>query len=280
MLKKIDYTKNSLRNIEKIFSCPICKTKMFLSENSLKCFNNHCFDISRKGCISLLKNNKKRNDKIYDHLLFENRKQFINSLFYEKLHLLIANIINDKENSNIIVDMGCGDGTHDNKIYNLLKNKASFLLGIDLSNDGIVCSSEYVYNNFIPIIADLNDMPIIDKTVDVLLNILSPSTEKEMKRILKDDGIIIKVTPKKDYLIELRNALNVKDYENELVIEENIKKNYVIKEKHEINQKYDLSDKYLSHLIKMTPLSKNHEMDSLINEITIALNVYVLSPKV
>lgn len=28
----------------------------------------------------------------------------------------------------------------------------------------------------------------------------------------------------------------------------------------------------------MTPLSKNYEMTNLINEITIALNVYVLTP--
>jgi len=280
MLKKIDYTKISLKNIEKLCSCPICKSGMHLQENSLVCFNNHCFNISRKGCISLLKNNKKRNDKIYNHLLFENRKEFINGLFYNKLHLLIADIINNKEDSNIIVDMGCGDGTHDNKIYSLLKNKQPFILGIDIANDGIICSSEYVNNSFIPIIADLNEMPLRDNTVDVILNILSPSSEKEMRRVLKDSGIIIKVTPKKDYLVELRNALNVKDYENELVIEENIKKNYVIKEKYEINQKYDLSDKYLSHLIKMTPLSKNHELIDSINEITIALNVYVLSPKV
>lgn len=125
--------------------------------------------------------------------------------------------------------MGCGDGTHDNKIYSLLKNKQSFLLGIDIANEGIICSSDYVGNNFIPIIADLNDMPFVDNKVDIILNILSPSNEKEMKRILKDNGIIIKVTPKKDYLIELRNALNIKDYENELVIEENIKKNYIVK---------------------------------------------------
>lgn len=96
MLKKIDYTKNSLKSTEKIFACPICKKEMFLFEKSLKCFNSHCFNISRKGCISLLKNNKKRNDKIYDHALFENRKEFINGLFYEKLHCIIADIINKK----------------------------------------------------------------------------------------------------------------------------------------------------------------------------------------
>ena len=44
-------------------------------------------------------------------------------------------------------------------------------------------------------------MPLENKSVDVILNILSPSNEKEMNRILKQDGIIIKSDSKKRIFI-------------------------------------------------------------------------------
>lgn len=279
MLKKNDYTKKNLKNNYHIFSCPICKENMVLSDKSLICLNNHCFDISHKGCISLNKNSKARNEKIYDRVLFENRTNFINGKFYNKLHQMIADIINKKNNSSLIIDMGSGDGTHDNKIYKLLKNKNTYLLGIDISKEGVEYSSNYVSDNFIPVIADLNNLPLQNNSIDVILNILSPSNEKEMKRVLSKDGIIIKVTPKKEYLKELRESLNIKEYENEDIINQNISRNYIIKEKYEITEVFQLDDKEFLNLIKMTPLAKNHDKYIKFEQITIALNIYVLTPK-
>ncbi len=279
MLKKQDYVIENIQALKDLLMCPICNATLYLDNMSLKCPNNHCFDISRKGCLTLLKNNQKRTEKVYDFLLFNNRISFINGPFYEKMHKVIADIINKQKTSKIILDMGCGDGTHDYKIFNLLNNKESYLIGIDLAKDGIDYFSNYVSNHFVPIVADLNHVPILDKKVDIILNILSPSSEKEMTRLLKSGGIIIKVTPKKDYLKELREALNIKNYENEEIIEQNIYNHYDVKNKLEINEVYELDHNYLDNLLKMTPLSKNKNTILNIKSITIALNIYVLTPK-
>lgn len=278
MLKKIEYTKNNLLDTKVIddFWCPICNSNIKICENSLICENKHCYDIAKKGYFTLLKKNKLRNDNIYDINLFENRIKFINKGFYSELHELISKIIKEKNNSKVIVDMGCGDGTHDNIILNLINDNQSYIIGSDISKVGIECSTNYVNNNFIPLVADLNYMPLKDDCVDVILNILSPSNEREMKRILKQDGIIIKVTPKKEYLFELRQLLNIKEYENELQIEKNIEKNYNIIKKYIINEEKKLNDESMLNLFNMTPLSKNYNCYKNIDKITIALNVYVL----
>ena len=252
---------------------------MELLDNSLKCLNGHCFDISHKGYLSLMRNNKKRIDKVYDDLLFSNRIKFINCGFYDKLHSLISNIVEEQHDVSLIVDAGSGDGTHDNKILNILNNKKIYIFGIDISKHGIQISIDYVNNNFIPIIADLNKLPFNDNTIDVIFNILSPSNEQEMNRVLKKNGIIIKVTPKKEYLKELRDAIGADDYENEDIIDQNINNNYLVREKYEIIEKYDLNDEQLNYLINMTPLSKNFNKNIKIKDITIALNTYVLHPK-
>ena len=279
MLKKIDYAKINIEKNKKYFSCPICYNMMELLDNSLKCSNGHCFDISHKGYLSLIRNNKKRIDKVYNDVLFSNRVKFINCGFYDKLHNLIGDVIKEHHNVSLIVDAGSGDGSHDNKILNLLNNKDIYIFGIDISKHGIQISTDYVNNNFIPIIADLNRLPFNNNTIDVILNILSPSNEQEMNRVLKKDGIIIKVTPKKEYLKELRNAIGADDYENEDIIDQHINNNYLVREKYDIIEKYNLNDEQLNYLINMTPLSKNFNKNVKIKDITIALNVYVLQTK-
>ena len=41
---------------------------------------------------------------------------------------------------------------------------------------------------------------------DVILNILSPANYAEFTRLLKPDGLFVKVVPENDYLKELRNV--------------------------------------------------------------------------
>lgn len=70
--------------------------------------------------------------------------------------------------------------------------------------------------------------------------------------------------------------MHIKEYENELQIEKNIDKNYIILKKYAINARKELSEESMLNLINMTPLSKNYNYNKMINEITIALNIYVL----
>lgn len=279
MMKKIEVSKINIENIQDKLICPTCSKQININGFSLKCERGHSFDMSHKGYINLSRKNKNKEAKIYDRKLFESRKKFINSGYYVELHNIISKIINDKKDSDTIVDMGSGDGTHDNLIYQKLNNKNTKTFGVDIAKDGIDISSDYVYDNFIPILADLNILPFGDNSIDVILNILSPSNEKKMQRVLREDGIIIKVTPKKEYLKELRKALELREYENEEVIEKNIKNNYIIKQKYEISNNYDLNDNDLHNLINMTPLAKNRNFSKRISNITIALNIYLLKPK-
>lgn len=273
MLKKIELAKEYYKYNE-IFICPLCHEHLHLDDISLKCQNNHCFNISKKGVVTLLKNNKKRNDLVYDEILFNSRTKFINNGFYDGIHKEISSLI---PNNSLIVDLGCGDGTHDFKIGKMIND--SFIIGFDLAKDGINLSSNYLNYNFLPIIADLNYLPIGDNSIDVVLNILSPSNEKEIRRVLKKNGLIIKVTPKKNYLIELRKCFNIKEYENETTIEKNIDNNYDIVKKIEFEKTYKISKDDFDNLINMTPLTKHHNQNNIINEITIALNIFVLKVK-
>ena len=277
-MKKIDYFVKNYNRLSENITCPFCNEKLNFYDNSLQCANKHTFNISKKGTTILYKTSKLKQEKIYNKNLFFNRRKFINSGFYDELHNKISTIINKYDNA-VILDMGSGEGTHDYKIKAKINNVKTTVIGIDLAKDGIDLFNDYIDDNFLGIVADLNNVPLTNESIDIILNILSPSNENEMSRLLKKDGIIIKVTPKKQYLHELREVLNIKQYENENVIFNNINSKYEILIKDEYVKTFNLNEEEFKYLINMTPLSNNYKDIPKIDEITIALNIYVLRNK-
>ena len=279
MNSKNTMAKDIFTNNISLFICPICHKQLSINNNSLVCINNHNFDISKKGTVSLYKTSKLKDDKLYSTNLFYNRRLFINYGFYQKTNNIIIDIIKKKFIKPTILDLGCGEGTFGYNIKKEIEN--SLILGIDLSKAGINHASDYLPYNYLPILADLNNIPIKDNSCDVIINILSPINKNEVYRLLRDNGIIIKVTPKKEYLKELRNMLEIKEYENETVIENNILNNYIVEDKFETNETLQLTTETLNNLIEMTPLTKHkiNNNNNKIDKITIALNIYILKKK-
>ena len=79
-------------------------------------------------------------------------------------------------------------------------------VGIDLSKEGIrVAAKEH--RDIIWCVADLTKLPLQNQQFDLVLNILSPANYGEFKRVLKEHGILVKLLPTADYLIELRELL-------------------------------------------------------------------------
>ncbi|MDD3048962.1 MAG: methyltransferase domain-containing protein [Bacilli bacterium] len=271
--------KELLNNID-ILKCPFCESNLKLTNNSLICINKHTFDISKKGEICLYKTSKLKYDKIYDKDLFINRREFIKLGFYDDIHKYIYDVINKLNSEHLnIVDFGCGEGTHDIKIKNNIKINNNFI-GIDISRDGIKLATDYIGNNLLPILGDIHNVPIKDKSVDIILNILSPSNEKEIKRILKDDGLIIKIIPQKKYLEELRKLYNIKDYEADEELYFNINNKYNIIDEYNYQKVFDININDLNYLYKMTPLLKNNIITSdEIKQITIDLKLLILKLK-
>lgn len=105
------------------------------------------------------------------------------------------------------------------------------------------------------------------------------AVENEMNRVLKQNGLIIKVTPKTDYLSELRKSLEIKTYENEEIIDQNIRSKYEVLMKEELVNTYKVNNEIIKYLVNMTPLMNNINDVPNIKFITIALNIYVLRSK-
>lgn len=258
-----------------ILMCPICKSPLKLNNHELTCMNNHNFTISKKGALFLISSSKYKSSFIYNNALFQNRRRFINKNYYNLVYDEVANFINSLQKENVtILDLGSGEGTHMYKILEKV-NKNWNLISIDYSKDAVNLATDYPQNN-ICIIGDINNLPLVDKSIDVIVDFLSPFNNEEVKRVLKDDGIIIKITPGNKYLEELRHVLKIDDYDKKEEIKTNFAKYFKIINEKETLQTYSVTDEDTINLLMMSPINERFKNQKVhIDKITINNIIYV-----
>lgn len=249
---------------EGMFACPVCKASMKVTDyKSLICINHHTFDFAKQGYLNLTTNAVK-NTK-YSKDLFEARSKLITKgAFYQPLHEAISNILNKhfgKSKDKIsILDMGCGEGSHLSTICEMVRSNFSdnvLGVGVDISKEGIMVAAKN-YSNKIWTVADLANTPFKDHQFDVILNILSPSNYGEFNRLLKPDGIVIKIVPQSGYLQELREHLfplsEKQTYSNSGSVER-FTESYECVDHSRLTYKMNLPKPSIEWLVKMTPLT-------------------------
>ena len=275
MLSKFEYSKNFLKK-DDLLICPICKERLILNDHSLVCKNKHTYDISKKGITTLVSHSHIKESKIYNYELFLNRRNFIQKLYYKDLYEKIIHIINHHFDNKInIVDLGCGEGAHTMNILELLKQKYMYY-GFDYSRVAIDMASTYNCDNRFYFVADVNNVPIKDNSAHLIIDILSPYNQLEIKRLLKKNGLFIKVAPGKNYLKEMRAATNISTYDKDIEVEQNLNKNFKIIKKEHILKTYPITSDDFKSLLKMSPMY-NDKVINIPDTITIDLMIYIMN---
>ena len=282
-MKKIDKAVENFKKIDDIFKCPLCGREMKIIEKSLICKNKHCFDISKQGYINFL-TRPSNND--YGKEMLESRNIICKCGFFDPILKGVSDFISNKisasnDSKYFILDAGCGEGSHLNKIINNLHEdtKREFNgIGIDISKDGIhIASREYEKQMWC--VGDLANLPFMNNQFDFILNIFSPSNYLEFKRILEDGGSVIKVVPEEGYLKELRNAFydeeDKRNYSNKKVVN-HFTENFKIINRQRITYNFILENQNIGHLIKMTPLSWSADKEKIEKVLSMNMNSFTV----
>src|SRR5690625_5272104 len=187
------------------------------------------------------------------------------SNLYTRLHEEFSKIIreyfHESHNPAVMLDAGCGEGSHLQRIVGKCNNDWITAVGLDISKEGIALAAKN-YQSSTWLVGDLANAPLANKSCHAVLNILSPANYMEFKRILTSDGLIIKVVPRFNYLKELRKALfpdkNKKTYNNSEIV--SLFKQHFHLEKHfNVSYVMKLNQTELLDLVQMTPLAWRSE---------------------
>ena len=255
--------------------CPRCSETFHLTEQSLVCKSNHCYDLSKRGYVNLAPNHDQATEK-YGAELFESRRLVFESGFYAPVMEGIARFLPTV--SGLVLDVGCGEGWYARTLAERFPHLA--FLGLDISRDAITAAAR-IQSSSNWLVADLKHLPVADSCAQVLLDVLTPADYTEFARVLRPDGVLIKVIPGSDYLCEVRRAVSPwlkagDTYDNTRVVEHLKQKAQVIDEI-EIHETSPLTPEQSRAFLHMTPMTfsvPEEALESLsIHQITIHMHV-------
>ena len=261
------------------FSCPICQEDLTLVESSLKCSNRHSFDLAKFGYVNLAPQIKQSAN--YDKENFQNRQQILEAGFYQNILKGISDILATKPSSKTVLDIGCGEGFYSRKLQESHSDKTFYAFDISKDSVQIAAKSEpnWAVNWFV---GDLARLPIKDASMDILLDIFSPANYGEFRRVLSQNGILIKVVPTENHLKEIRqmvqDQLTKKDYSN-LDIKDHFQEHFSIQASQIASLTKPITAEQRQALLSMTPLLFHIDQTKIdwtqLTEITIEAEILV-----
>ena len=236
------------------FACPICQEKSTLVETSLKCDHRHSFDLAKFGYVNLAPQIKQSAN--YNKENFQNRQQILEAGFYQAILEGISDLLATKPSAKTVLDIGCGEGFYSRKLQEAHPDKTFYAFDISKDSVQIAAKSEpnWAVNWFV---GDLARLPIKDASMDILLDIFSPANYGEFRRVLSQNGILIKVIPTENHLKEIRQVvqkqLTKKDYSNQ-DIKEHFQEHFRIQSSQIASLTKHITTEQRQALLSMTPL--------------------------
>ena len=203
-------------NYPSIFRCPNCGAPLSREDRRYLCPAGHSFDLAAAGYTHLLpanqKNSKNPGD---DKAMVTARTAFLDAGYYAPLRdtlcAVTAEALADKEGC-AVLDCGCGEGYYTAGIARSVKAR---IAGIDISKFALKKAAKRVSGGEFAV-ASAYHLPLMDESVDVLLNVFSPLALEEFARVLKPGGTFIYVVPSPLHLWEMKQVLYKNPYENEV----------------------------------------------------------------
>lgn len=281
-MKKINQGIDFLTNWKQLFQCPVCQSKFDeIKGTSFNCENGHSFDVSKKGTLYFLTGSAKNE---YDKEMLSPRFSIAQAGLFnplmEQIYLLIDT---DSKEIQTLLDVGCGEGSQLDYLTQLGLEGPK--IGFDISKDAIQLASTHFSSAFW-CVADLAKSPFASKQYDTILNIFSPSNYQEFKRLLKNDGKVIKVVPNTDYLIELRKLFYQdqeakQSYQNDAVVNK-FSQHFSNVTVEQCRYSFDLTPELFSDLMKMTPLAwgasqaaKDFALKNPLKKVTVDVSILI-----
>lgn len=268
-----------------MWQCPLCKLPLKTHQDDAlnsplktwSCDNNHTFDKAKQGYVNLLPVQNKRSKMPGDDAeMVAARTTFFAEKPYQALVVKLSNVISDRvlRNSHdlgvlrnqegsacspmMVYDSGCGEGYYVDELSTLLldpdvyPNSTSYsFAGHDISKAAVIAAAKRNKDKQLVVASTIN-IPVLDHSQNVILQVFAPACASEYARILCSNGIVITVDPGAKHLFELKEKV----YENPQLHEEGDASlpGFEIAEQHQLSFIVELSSPEVRlALLQMTP---------------------------
>ena len=198
------------------FTCPICKKRFIRQNHSLVCPNGHCFDIARQGYVNLLRSRGAARRHGDDKMMVAARTAFLNAGCYDPLRDAVTELAaRHAKGGCVILDAGCGEGYYTAHVLHALQaqGRSASVCGVDISRDALICAHRRAPELTLAV-ASIAHLPVADASCDLVLNVFAPHDAAEFARVLRTNGVLLRVIPLERHLWGLKQAVYDHPYEN------------------------------------------------------------------
>ncbi|MCA9895400.1 MAG: methyltransferase domain-containing protein [Anaerolineae bacterium] len=238
-----------------ILKCPVCELPLSQVGSSYRCANEHSFDVAKEGYINLLLSNQKKSKAPGDNAeMMLHRRQFLEHGYYQPLAEYLTSEIDFicSDESPVLLDVGCGEGYYTGYVQQNLACRPN-CYGVDISKKAVQYAAKR-YRDVVFMVGSVAQLPVLDESVDCLINIFAPANITEFARILKGDGYLLVVTPAANHLRQLREMIydTIRPYESGTSAD--FSQRFRRIKQHNLAYRIQLeSAPDIEHLFKMTP---------------------------
>ncbi len=235
--------------------CPVCGEKLSEEEKRWFCEKGHSFDKASSGYVNLLISHQSGKIHGDDKAMVRARRDFLDGGYYEALKTelcktVLENSCGDKVS---LLDSGCGECYYTAGVEKYLKEnkKQTDIVGIDISKDALKMGDRRGQNLHLAV-ASAYRIPVSDASCDVILNVFAPFAGEEYLRCLKNNGVLIHVSPDEGHLWELKQAVYEKPYLNDALPPE--QDGLVLSDEKKLRYRIDINkNSDIKALFMMTP---------------------------
>jgi 23S rRNA (guanine745-N1)-methyltransferase len=211
---------------DSFWRCPSCQQTLEWHNNAWRCDNKHSFDRAKEGYVNLLLAQQKSSKDPGDNKdMVAARRAFLEQDHYLPLAEKMAGLIlaNQADYPDAlsprlsIYDAGCGEGYYLAKIKKHLAKAGRSVVasGSDIAKPAIQKAAKK-YPDIHYAVASSFNLPVASDSQDAVLQVFAPSSPSEIQRILKLDGLWLRVTPASHHLFELKQFVYAQAETHEL----------------------------------------------------------------
>lgn len=225
--------------------CPMCSGRLSKVYHSLRCENQHSFDIAKEGYINLLlPQHKQSKDPGDSKPMVAARRKFHSLEFYKPFALNLNQMLQQGSN---LLDLGCGEGSYAHWLLSEVPDIQYY--GVDISRHAVKAASKAT-KDAVFIVASNWHLPLQAQSFDQALTIFAPVNQTQLQSVLKPSGHWINVTPGTQHLKELRTALypQLTDIDKALVFDD-----WSVQHEETITYIKTLNNPSICALLEMTP---------------------------
>jgi 23S rRNA (guanine745-N1)-methyltransferase len=247
--------------------CPVCADGLLLADRTARCPRGHSYDLAKQGYLNLLPaaSNGIEGDSA---AMVGARTVFLGTGHYAAIRdaLILASELGEED---LVVEVGAGTGYYLAGVLGLGPRRRG--IALDVSKFAARRAAK-VDPRIASVVCDAwQELPLVDGSARLMLNVFAPRNAAEMARVLAPDGRLLVVTPNQQHLSELVHVLGMVsvDQDKERRLQESLAGKFDRVSSEVVEETMRLDKTAVEQLVLMTPSARHVNYRELLQQIAV-----------